>query len=222
MLIDGIGLGIITVCTTLEGVDDWEAPLSDYYPTNVPSIFFWISGLSLAIGGLLLLIINAAALESLPDWEHLGMAMLTFAPFINVLAWFLLETRDPFHVYNKQQYATEVLEFVGMGLLCFTYFVGHRFTLEYFLELTGYSVLACAAMLDVTYLPEKFVLPVIEIRTQNYHKMDVLGLLLLAVCASGKFHIHRMGGETPPLPPALGSKSSWPNSSAIKPKFAAP
>jgi hypothetical protein len=222
MLIDGIGLGIITVCTTWEGIDDWEAPLSDYYPTNVPSIFFWISGLTLAIGGLVFLIINAAALESLHEWEHLGMAMLTFAPVINMLGWFLLETRDPFHVYNKQLYATEVLEFIGMSTLCFTYHCGHRYTLEWVLEMVGYIILACAAMLDVTYLPEKFVMPIIAVRTHNYHKMDVFGLFLLAVCGTGKYHIHRMGGDTPPPAPSIGLKSTWTNGSLIKPKFATP
>ena len=219
MVIDGIGLGIITLCTLMEGMDDWQAPLSDYYPENVPSIFFWITGLSLAVGGLIFLIVNAAALEELPDMEHLGMAMLTFAPFINVVAWFLLETRDPFHVYNKQQYVTEVLEFVGMGSLDLSYFCGHNYVLEYVCELTGYLVLACAAMLDVTYLPGKLLIPVIELRTENYHRWDVFGLLLLAIVASGKFYMSKSGCSVPPDPPPALAKPSR-ASKTVDPKFA--
>ena len=216
MIIDVLGLAIIAVCTTLEGTDDWQAPLSDYYHENGGSIFFWLSGLNLAIGGLLLLAINAMALETLPEWEHLGMAMLTFAPVINCIAWFLLETRDPFHVFNKQQVATEIMEFVGMSTLNMTYFCRHNHSIEYILELVGYFMLACAAMLDVTYLPHKFTLPVIDIRTDAYHGVDVIGLMLLAVVASGKYHISKNGGDVPPIAPIMKSTKTL-----VAPKFAA-
>ena len=217
MLIDTVGLVIIAICTIFEGIDDWQAPLSDYYHDNVASVFFWLSGLNLAIGGLILLAINAMALETLPEWEHLGMAMLTFAPFINCVAWFLLETRDPFHVFNKQQVATEIMEFVGMGTLSLTYF-SHNNLIEYILELVGYFLLSCAAMLDVTYLPEKFTFPVVDIRTQAYHIIDVVGLILLAVVASGKYVISKNGGDVPPSAPH--TKSSKSSSILIAPKFA--
>mmetsp|Transcript_13319 Transcript_13319/g.20041 ORF Transcript_13319/g.20041 Transcript_13319/m.20041 type:complete len:295 (-) Transcript_13319:62-946(-) len=188
MVIDGVGLGIIAGCTTFEGFDDWDDPLGSYFHDNIRSIFFWLVGLNLAVGGLLLLIINTAAFESLPAMEHLGMAMLTFAPFVNVCAWLLLDTHDPWLVYNKQQIATEVIEFIGMGLLDLSYFTENH-VVECLVELCGYVVLSMAAMLDIVFLPNSGGVPLIQVRQEYYHSSDVFGLFLLAIVSIGKFYI---------------------------------
>lgn len=87
MIIDGIGLGLIAVCTFFEGVGDWGETLGGGMAENSETVLFWICGLLLAICGLMFLIFNAASFENVPEFEHIGMAMLTTAPIINMCAW---------------------------------------------------------------------------------------------------------------------------------------
>lgn len=72
MLLDSIALAIIAASTAYEGYEDWLHPLHIYYPLNIITIFFWISGLFLAVVGLFLVIANAANFETIPIVEHIG------------------------------------------------------------------------------------------------------------------------------------------------------
>lgn len=72
MFLDAFALALIAFCTAYEGYEDWLNPLHVYYPYNIITIFFWIIGLCLAVGGLLFVIVNAASFETLPVVEHIG------------------------------------------------------------------------------------------------------------------------------------------------------
>ena len=78
MLLDAIALALIAASTAYEGYEDWIYPLHIYYPLNVITIFFWIIGLTLAVGGLFLVIANAANFENLPLVEHIGNSLFLF------------------------------------------------------------------------------------------------------------------------------------------------
>ena len=185
MLIDGIGLGIISVCTFFEGVEDWEDSLKGSLSENPETILFWICGLLLAIGGLLFLIFNAASFENVPDFEHIGMAMLTTAPIVNMCAWTILDSGlDPSHFYNKQWLSTEVIEVTGMSILCLSYIDADRYTILA-IEWLGFFILGCAAMLTVSFYPDR-ILPDIVVRTDYVHIFDSMGLFLLCVVSWGQ------------------------------------
>jgi hypothetical protein len=195
MFLDAFALALIAYCTAYEGYEDWLNPLHVHYPYNIITIFFWIIGLCLAVVGLLLIIVNAASYETLPLMEHIGMAMLTFAPVVNTLAWCCLHEQDPAHLELEEYLSTEFLEFFGMFLVCCSYW-NHDITSTYF-ELAGYTVLSCAALWDVSYpLPSRAqfsLFPVhfrIIIRSGFVHWSEALGLFLLGIVAIGKYLLH--------------------------------
>ena len=72
MLIDGIGLGMIAVCTIFEGYEDYIEDLVGCYKENPETIFFFLCGLMLASLGLLFLIFHCASFESAHEFEHIG------------------------------------------------------------------------------------------------------------------------------------------------------
>lgn len=72
MIVDGIGLAIIIGSTVLEGIDDWERFFSAYYPENVAVVFFWLSGIWLAVIGLVFVMFNAASFDTIHAMEHYG------------------------------------------------------------------------------------------------------------------------------------------------------
>ena len=59
-----------------------------------------------------------------------------------------------------------------------------------FVEVTGYCVLACAAMLDVFIYPENMTHPSVSLRTSSVNRMDVIGLIALMVVSIGKYQMH--------------------------------
>ena len=94
---------------------------------------------------------------------------------------------DPTHFYNKQWLATEVIEIAGMMTLCLSYIDANRFVIL-FIELVGFSLLACAAMLTVNLYPDR-ILPEIIIRNDYIHVLDSFGLFLLGVVSCGQCRI---------------------------------
>lgn len=193
MILDVFGLMIITLCTSVEAIEDWNSEFSEHFVGNEAAMFFWILGALLAVFGLIAIMFNCAAMERLKYLEHTGMAMLTLAPVVNSVAWCLLETGDLLDNYTL--IATEIVEFIGMNILNYSYWNKKYPWSECFIEMTGYSVLSCAAILDLFIYPEKITEPVISIRTSSANIMDVLGLIALMVVAIGKYQMHVDGVE---------------------------
>lgn len=205
MLIDGIGLALIAACTVFEGYDDWNDPIRLHLKDNAEAVFLWFTGLNLAVGGLLFLIANAASFETIQYFEYLGVGMLTVAPLVNMVACslFVLDKNDS--SYNDAWMATEIVEFVGMGLLCLSYWprnLLHGLTLE----IAGYIGLSCAAMMDLTIKPHSMLIYLVAVRADHIHISDFLGLLLLIIVAIGKYHVHndamhnKHGEKRSPIP----------------------
>jgi hypothetical protein len=192
MLIDGIGLSLIAVCTALEGTEDWEAHLHGYVNKNPDTILCWFAGLLVAVGGLILVIINAASLETLPHVEHLGMAMITFAPVINTVGWLALDSSEATHNISAMWLNTEFVEFCGMNILNLSYFTKDGTSIM-ILECSGYFVLSLAALLDISFVTDSFI-PDILIRRDYVHVSDAFGLLLLAVVSVGKHSMESCNG----------------------------
>jgi hypothetical protein len=115
------------------------------------------------------------------------MAMLTFAPIVNFIAWLCLHEQDPAHLELEEYLSTETLEFFGMALVCCSYW-NHDIASTYF-ELAGYSVLSCAALWDVSYPSSSPYLRIV-IRSGVVHWSEATGLFLLGIVAIGKYLIH--------------------------------
>lgn len=180
------------MCTFFEGVEDWHDGLRGGLESSPETVLFWVCGLLLAIFGLFFLIFHAAAFETVPDFEHVGMAMLTSAPLVNMCAWSMFDSgMDPTHFYNKQWMATEVIEWAGMTTLCISYIDADRYTLLV-IELAGFFLLACAAMLNVIFLPDQ-TLPKLELRNDYVHIFDCFGLLLLCVVSGMQCYLKGLG-----------------------------
>ena len=187
MVIDALGLWLIAVCTVLEAMEDWDLEFRDRFFGNERALFLWILGAVLATLGLIAIMCNCIAMEKLPYLEHVGMFMLTFAPVVNCLGWYFLDTGDLLDNYTLV--ATEVLEFVGMNVLNYSYWCKTSWS-DCFVEVTGYCVLACAAMLDVFIYPENMTHPSVSLRTSSVNRMDVIGLIALMVVSIGKYQMH--------------------------------
>lgn len=187
MIIDTLGLWIIALCTVAEAFEDWEKEFRDHFFGNEAALYFWILGVMLATLGLVAIMGNCAAMERLPYLEHVGMFMLTFAPVVNCMGWYFLNTGDLLDNYTLV--ATEILEFIGMNILNYSYWCEDAWT-DCFVEVTGYCVLAMAAMLDVYVYPESITQPVITLRTSSVNRMDVIGLIALMVVSIGKYQMH--------------------------------
>lgn len=190
MAIDALGLLLIALCTIAEALEDWDLEFRDHFFGNRKALFFWVLGVVLATLGLIAIVFNCAAMEKLPYMEHVGMFMLTVAPVVNCIGWYFLETGDLLDNYTLV--ATEVLEFIGMNVLNYSYWCDTHWT-DCFVEVTGYCVLACAAMLDIFVYPEDLFHPMVVLRRSTVNRMDVLGLIALMVVSIGKYQMHLDG-----------------------------
>ena len=186
MLLDGFGLWLIALCVVLEALEDWDLEFRDHFFGNEIAMFFWILGAVLATVGLIAISFNCAAMEKLPYLEHVGMFMLTFAPVVNCVGWYFLDTGDMMDNYTL--IATEIFEFIGMNLLNCSYHCKNAWS-DCFVEVSGYCVLACAAILDIFVYPENVTQPVISLRTSIVNRLDVLGLIALMVVSIGKYQM---------------------------------
>jgi hypothetical protein len=72
MIVDGIGLAMIIGSTLMEGRSDWDELFIQNYPENVHTVFFFVSGVSLAVLGLGFVMVNAASFDTLHHIEHYG------------------------------------------------------------------------------------------------------------------------------------------------------
>jgi hypothetical protein len=172
----------IAGCTIYEGIDLWGDYFNEYQDQNMPSLAFWFTGRFLQVMGLILLISHAASFQVFPEIERSGMMMLTAGPVLNMLACSLFDSGiDPLYLYNKQWMSSEVLELVGISILDLSLIDAEEY-LVLTAEVTGFAILACAAILDFDYEMGKTI-PRISVRLDLLHCSDCFGLFLLTVVA---------------------------------------
>lgn len=194
MLIDGIGLGMIAVCTVFEGIEDYNDALYANSKENPSTILFFFCGIIMATVGLIFLIIHAMSFENMHDFEHIGMALLTIAPLVNMYGWSTFDCGlDPTHFYNKEWMATEIIEWGGMTILCISYIDTDRYTVMY-IELLGFVVLMIAAMFTVNIYEDR-ILPAFILRWDHIHVLDTCGLLMLCIVSVGHWHMEGLTEE---------------------------
>lgn len=194
MLIDGIGLGMIAVCTVFEGIEDYNDALYANSKENPETIVFFFCGIIMATLGLVFLIIHAMSFENMHDFEHIGMALLTVAPIVNMCAWKMFDSGlDPTHFFNRQWMATEIIEWCGMTILCISYIDADRYTVM-FIELVGFFVLMVAAMFTVNIYQDR-ILPEFILRWDHIHIFDTCGLFMLCIVSVGHWHILGLAEE---------------------------
>ena len=151
---------------------------------------FWLSGVVLALIGLVFLIINVCFAENLPDFEKLGMAFLTVCPILNMFAKVLLESdKYSSKLKSRSWLSSEVFELFGMLLLDSSYIdVGRNVAI--ILEVFGFFVLALAAVLEVKYDIEEDSKFWFDFHLDYIRLSDSFGLFLLALVAIAKFQMH--------------------------------
>jgi hypothetical protein len=140
------------------------------------------------------------------------MAMLTIAPLVNMCAWQLFDSGlDPTRFFNRQWMCTEVIECLGMSVLCLSFIDMGRHTVLG-VELLGFLLLMVAAMCTVNVLPDA-ILPEFIVRLDHIHILDTCGLFLLCVVSAGQWHMKGLTIEYEISHPANRAKSS-PSSAA--------
>lgn len=176
------------------GFEDYSDALYPNAKENPETILCFLCGIAMAALGLVFLILHAASFETMKDFEHIGMAMLTIAPIVNTCGWYIFDSGlDPTHFYNRQWIATEIIEWSGMTTLCISYIDAGR-TVCLFIELTGFVLLMVAAMFTVNIHSDR-ILPEFIMRWDHIHVFDTCGLFLLCVVAVGQWHIHLQEDE---------------------------
>ena len=188
MLVDGVGLAIIAACTILEGFQLWNDYFNEYLEFNVPSLTFWFSGRFCQLVGLISLIIHAASMQVFHELELAGMMMLTAGPLLNLCACSIFDSgEDTSYIFNKQWMTSESLELLGIVVLDISLIEGPEH-LVLFAEISGFFILACAAVLDFEYTVGNLV-PSVALRIDLIHLSDCFGLGLLTIVAVGQYYI---------------------------------
>lgn len=198
MLVDGIGLAIITACTILEGFELWKDYFNEYAEYNFSSLTFWFSGRTCQVVGLLSLITHAASMQVFHELELAGMMLLTAGPVLNICACSIFDSgADSFYIYNKQWMTSESLELLGILILDLSLIEGPEH-LVLSAEVLGFIILACAAIIDFEYSISHWI-PSATIRVDLIHTSDCFGLGLLTIVAIGQYHIkiakHKAGHD---------------------------
>jgi hypothetical protein len=188
MLIDGIGLAIITAATILEGYELWIHFFHKYWEANTTSLILWflgrtfqIIGLVFLIGtcgatvlvlesrtmcstvllcsGVLLFIGHASSFQVFHEIEQFGMLMLTIGPMVNMAACYTFAlASDPDHLFQKQWFSTETMELVGILILDVS-LIDMEEIHVLTAELVGFVCLCCAAGLTMEFQPVFHPLP---------------------------------------------------------------
>ena len=197
MLVDGIGLALITACTILEAFDMWRDHYKACWISNSLPLIIWFGGKISQVIGLLFLLLYAASFQLFPEIERFGMLMLTIGPILNIVSCSLFEPRsDPYYLFNKRWLTSEVLEVLGIGTLDIS-LIDMEEKLVLFFEVCGFGILCCAALLDFEYpSPYPFeegenlsMFPKIAVRLDLIHTNECGGLLLLTLVAIGQYYL---------------------------------
>ncbi len=154
MILDGIGLSIITGCTLLQVFNEWQKLHRHHYQYNVLSLSLLICGRICQIIGLLLLITFAFTMEKFPGLEKGGMGMLTVGPILTATASAMFDTGglDPHALLNKRMVLTELVELTGILFLDLSFAEASNL-LIFFIEIAGYMTLILSAICEFDFSP---------------------------------------------------------------------
>jgi len=144
---------------------------------------------------------HAATLQIQPEVERAGMILLTAGPVLNICACSLFSnvSADPYYLFNRQWLSTEVVELVGISILDLSLIdADHIIVLSF--EIAGFSILACAAMLDFDF--SSGGAPEVGYRLDMLHLSDVFGLGCLTAVAIAQFFIKESKHHSTPTTPA--------------------
>eukprot|EP01036_Dinobryon_divergens_P027970 gene27970-36839_t len=197
ILVDGIGLALITACTILEAFDMWRDHYKACWISNSLPLIIWFGGKVSQVVGLLFLLLYAASFQLFPEIERFGMFMLTIGPLLNIVSCSLFDPgSDPYYLFNKRWLTSEVLEVIGIGTLDIS-LIDMEEKLVLFFEVCGFGILCCAALLDFEYpSPYPFeegenlsMFPKIAVRLDLIHTNECGGLLLLTLVAIGQYYL---------------------------------
>ena len=154
MILDGIGLSIITGCTLLQAFSEWQKLHRHHYQYNVLCLSLLICGRICQILGLLLLIGFAFTMEKFPDLEKGGMGMLTVGPVLTAAASAMFDSGglDPHALLNKRMVLTELVELTGILFLDLSFADAPNF-LILSIEIAGFITLMLSAMCEFDFSP---------------------------------------------------------------------
>ena len=154
MMMDGIGLSIISGCTLLQAHSEWVKLHRHHYQYNIISLSFLVCGRICQVIGLLLLIGYAFTMEKFPDLEKCGMAMLTVGPALAAIASGMFDSGglDPHALLNKRMVMTELVELVGILFLDLA-FVDAENIVVFLIEVAGFLTLMASAMFEFDFSP---------------------------------------------------------------------
>eukprot|EP01031_Cornospumella_fuschlensis_P033611 gene33611-40658_t len=189
MLIDGIGLSIITTATILEAFDLWEAIFDGYWGTNQIPSSLWLMGRTSQIIGLLFLIGHASSFQMFPNIERFGMCMLTLGPILNISAYYFFRAHDMHLTWenNRAWLTSETLEILGIGILDVS-MIDMEEIYVLIAEVVGFLVLCCAAALQFEYKSANYF-PSTSFRLEMVHSSECFGLIMLIVVAFGQYRM---------------------------------
>lgn len=214
MLIDGIGLSLICGCTILEAFKEWNEFHKHYFQFNIVCLSLLVSGRICQVFGLLSLTGYALSLETAPDFEKIGMIMLTIGPILSGIAGAIFDAGgiDDNCLLNKQWILSEMIELFGIILLDLSFLEDYLSHIQVFIvEVAGFFFLALAALLEFNFspiFPRRFeslenihkaslenslvkMLGNTHIRTNSaIHLFDCLGLLFLTVVSYFQYVYH--------------------------------
>ncbi len=214
MLIDGIGLSLICGCTILEAFKEWNEFHKHYFQFNIVCLSLLVSGRICQVFGLLSLTGYALSLETAPDFEKVGMIMLTIGPILSGIAGAIFDAGgiDDNCLLNKQWILSEMIELFGIILLDLSFLEDYLSYIQVFMvEAAGFFFLALAALLEFNFspiFPRRFeslenihkaslenslvkMLGNTHIRTNSaIHLFDCLGLILLTVVSYFQYVYH--------------------------------
>jgi len=122
-----------------------------------------------------------------PQLERSGMILLTVGPLLNICGCSLFsDPADPYYLYNRQWMATELIELVGISVLDLSLLDAEHLVIL-FAEVAGFSILACAAVLDFDFSSGS--LPDVGLKIDMIHLSDCFGLFLLTLVALAQYAI---------------------------------
>jgi len=204
LIVDGVGLCLITACTLLDAMVAWHdnfskpltvlcsgAQISCVFTDLTSALFFWASGRFLQVIGLFMLIAYAASFQYFTELERSGMLMLTVGPCLNIVACLLFEAMDlqPTDevlklgdvdlVYRPIWLATELNELLGILILDISMMdMGEYKVLA--AEVVGFTILGGAALIEY-YSPGGNNALGYVMRHDIVHLCDAIGLFMLTL-----------------------------------------
>ena len=204
LLVDGLGLCLITACTILDTAYTFNQYLLNpllqeeevignifYADGLIAASIFWLSGRFFQVVGLLLLILYAVTFNYSVELDRAGMLFLTIGPLLNIGACALLgairfEASEQLICAGQVGeillrpcwVCTEVVEIIGILWLDISMIDGLNELYVMVAEIIGFLVLIAAAQFEYFFQADS-IYPIVVIRADMMHFCDSIGLCLL-------------------------------------------